>query len=150
MKKFLFLLIVFAASASEAQHPNVDTTTAPPATKAALPDWMINAPPQKPREWDYVNSTPDGRDYYVNRKIKFAHNSHRVWIKITCSNDTNMPTEALDLAEFDCVDGRCRVIQSVEYYRDGHTMGSDEPGKWSYVVPETVFETIMKRVCASK
>jgi len=60
--------------------------------------------------------------------------------------------EQMSLEEYDCNNARQRLLSLIKYDSEGKPLDSIEPEKpsWSYVIPETVGERLMKKVCSYK
>lgn len=98
---------------------------------------------ERKREWTYVGESEDDESYFLkldslSRKGKFV----RIWSKMTKGEETKSVT----LDEYDCVEHRTRTIQSTAY--DGsQATTTTKPSTWSYVVPNTVGEMLVKAAC---
>jgi hypothetical protein len=102
----------------------------------------VNA--QRPR-WIFVATTSDEatRFYWRADTLVRSGTFVRVW-----EQSVNEDGKMIVLSQYDCERGRNRVLQVTSYTSDGNVDQSiDLPGRWSYVVPDSVGEILLRRAC---
>ena len=102
-------------------------------------------------DWQFVGSSNDGVEYYKPSSVVRDGNVIKFWVLF----DLNKPAKsgilsAVNYEELDCVDKKQRTLQSQNYFSSG---GKGDPGKsfgaasWDYVIPGTLTEVLMNRLC---
>ena len=106
-------------------------------------------------EWVLVGSSSGGeRQFYIDpATIRLTGQFRRVWSMVSFKKkDPDGMLSGRSLHEYDCKDERYRIL-SMTSFSETMLGGSiistfDEPGKWSYIAPDTVALTILREVCA--
>ena len=108
-------------------------------------------------EWTYIGGGETTDVFYDKSKVKVISNHVRVWVlynmdkpTLWLKSDCSFQSYIV-LKEFDCLDEKEKDLTTAFYKgKNGNkesigSMGEDK--SWSYVVPQSVGENIMKRVC---
>lgn len=107
-------------------------------------------------EWDRVVTSVSGRTFYLDLStIKKTAIGYRVWELANYAKPNEVGAFSHKaLMEFDCSEERSRSIQLSGF---SEPMGegavgdiTTSPNQWSYVVPQSVDETLLKTVCSRK
>lgn len=104
-------------------------------------------------EWERIGKSSDGITSYLDyATIKKTRNGYRAWTLYDQSTrDKYGDLSAVMLDEYDCKEERTRILQFRSFYGHMGTEGihsvQDATGQWSYPMPETTGETLLKAVC---
>ncbi len=114
---------------------------------------------QKEKAWIYIGSTNDGTSKFFLNSLYVSKDGSviKVWTKIESKKESiykngktlnYVNVKSLYLNEFDCSD-RMSKINSVIYYDSKGTVitSSDEKTNWKNIIPDTIGESILKKVC---
>ena len=110
------------------------------------------------QNWTKVGVT-DNSDVYIDfNTIKKVEKNMRVWVlydfRQESQNGMFKFSSYTDYSEFDCSQDRYRTLQQTMYsgrMGNGSTKNVDfNTEKWTYIVPTTMNESILKLVCKSK
>ena len=103
-----------------------------------------------------ITLSNDSDKIYIDEE-SIKHNSNnkvKVWEKHVPEGSTfekpfnaKKVTQLLILREYDCDQGRKRQVQLNFYFEDGTKQEYQSTDEWSYVVPDTVADEIMKYIC---
>ena len=107
-------------------------------------------------DWVLITLSNVGDKIYIDEE-SIKHNSKntiKVWEKHVPKGSTfekpfnsKQVTQLLVYGEYDCDQGRKRRLQLHFYFEDGTDQKYPGPNEWSYVVPDTVAEVIIKYLC---
>lgn len=104
-------------------------------------------------EWTKVTESTDGNTHYLDfATIKKTQHGYRVWVMQDYqTKGKNGDLSAAGLQEFDCKDERSRVLQVRYFYghigEGGISSSEDDLTQWSYPMPGSIAETLLKAVC---
>ncbi len=150
------------------QHKRTVTTTAPPPPyppDTTNIDTTTNFTSEQSlnilRRWHYVTSSADHAKYYIADTKRIKGGIVRTWVKqinspyelqarIADNRDYSLALqtkELVTLEEYDCSEGKSRVISITDYKSNGEISTSNVRGEWTYHIPETVGEVIADYLC---
>jgi hypothetical protein len=100
--------------------------------------------------WKYVTRSVAGMEVYYapRRTVRRANGIVRTWVRFVEPETEKVEDETIGLYEFDCKEGRYRVLQETKYYRSGSGTTNSRVSSWFYATPGSVTETLSTRVCA--
>lgn len=124
-------------------------------------------------QWIKSAETEDGAKYFINMsKIMWDEGTAQAWIKYCPGEEDKKQTISsrveilgaeeirkwinyeynLNLEEFDCKTKRVRTVKTYYYDRNGNCIDEYAPQEieWSIIVPTSVYESVLKRICSSK
>lgn len=113
------------------------------------------------QEWVLVRTTSNGNQFYVRDKpVKKRGNIITIWTKTTGENIKTIKDGNelilkngyfLQLNDYDCENLRSKLLSVVYYDSEGNVVKSidskDFLTEWTYIIPETIGETIINKVC---
>lgn len=100
-------------------------------------------------DWVYLDSG-GGRDFYIDREsIRTMPNGNkRAWLEIVRHNpDKFGDTSSKSLTEFDCREGRYRLLQSTYFKGERVTTTDAITSEWRYASPDSLAESLLNYVC---
>lgn len=107
-------------------------------------------------DWVLITSSDSGDKIYIDEE-SIKHNSSnaiKVWEKHVPEGSTfekpfnaKKVTQLLIYREYDCDQGRKRQLQLNYSFEDGSKQEYQSPDEWSYVIPDSVAEAIIKYIC---
>lgn len=107
-------------------------------------------------DWVLITLSNGGDEIYIDEE-SIKHNSKntiKVWEKHVPEGSTfekpfnsKKVTQLLICREYDCDQGRKRKLQSNFYFEDGSKQEFQSPDEWSYVIPDSVADEIIKYLC---
>jgi len=107
-------------------------------------------------DWVLITLSTSGDKIYIDEEgIKHhSKNTIKVWEKhVPKGSSFEKPfnskkvTQLLIYREYDCDQGRKRKLQLSFYFEDGSKQEYQGPKEWSYIIPDTVAEAIIKYLC---
>lgn len=125
-------------------------------------------------EWAYITTiSSDNRKVYFapKRTVPSENKAIKTWIKLVSGGpfssfmqgviraENNLSTEGYDkyshtmeLVEINCIKRQARWLTSIDYDEKGEVLESrDTPeSRWNDVVPDSIGETILEKVCVSQ
>jgi hypothetical protein len=107
-------------------------------------------------DWVAIANNEDATQYVDLSTVKKTGPTRRVWVLLDYVKPHALAGSAgylsiKSLDEYACVDERTRTLQSSAFsgqMGSGKPLASEGAGEWSYVLPESNGETLMKRVCS--
>ena len=84
--------------------------------------------------------------YYSPSRIVRRDGVVRAWFKIVDPEASNN-SHSFNLMQFNCREGKYRILQQSIFYRNGGGTGSIKPTEWQYPVPESAPEMEYKAIC---
>lgn len=96
--------------------------------------------------WIYITSSGNGTKVYLENTYKERANGIRIiWKKSVEKNGSY----SIILKEYDCQQGKSRIIRVTEYNRNGNVVdtGSLSDSNWDSPVPDSVGEDLFNKVC---
>jgi hypothetical protein len=107
-------------------------------------------------DWVLITLSGGGDKIYIDEE-SIKHNSKntiKVWEKHVPTGSTfekpfnsKKVTQLLIYREYDCDQERKRQLQLNFYFEDGSKQEFQSPDEWSYVIPDSVAEAIIKHLC---
>jgi hypothetical protein len=110
--------------------------------------------------WIYAASSTNGSKFYVKSTTVSQSNTIKVWTKSTGNITYKIDSRELKvpdgydmcLYEFDCNTHRCKLYSRYTYDASGQVLTSYNfeewgPIKWNDIVPDSVFEGVLEKVC---
>lgn len=103
-------------------------------------------------DWKRSSSTSRGLQvFYDAKSISRVRQNVTVWVKYLENYATSNEQTEYALLTFDCATKKFQQKNSATYNSEGRTIrSSDQPSRWSYVIPETVTETLLGVLCFGK
>lgn len=107
-------------------------------------------------DWVLITLSNSGDKIYIDEaSIKHSSkNTIKVWEKHVPEGSTfekpfnsKRVTQLLIYREYDCDQGRKRQLQLNFYFEDGSKQEFQSPDEWSYVIPDSVADEIIKYLC---
>jgi hypothetical protein len=105
--------------------------------------WLDAACGPRKREWTYITSSTNKMAHFLKLgTLSRTGNVARVWSQAVKGDERT----SVSLSEFDCAAGRRRDLQTTTYSGNSGST-STRPSMWTYVVPGTVGESLLKAAC---
>lgn len=105
-------------------------------------------------EWELVKKDQDGAEIYFGpKRISRKDDLSNVWIRVLNQKATgskNDPKDLIFLKEFTCSKGTSRVLSIAAYDETGKPIDypvDKRAGRTTYVLPESIEESILKAAC---
>jgi hypothetical protein len=103
--------------------------------------------------WEYVATNVRGSSFYIDRSSIDNNGSYtKVWVKMLYkktrkSTEPNDIEESMTLHEISCPLKKQHMLSMHFYKFDGSSDNYDASTEWEYIVPDSLFESIMQKVC---
>lgn len=100
-------------------------------------------------DWELCSIIKDSITYYNKKKLLFpSKNIVRVWTRYINVIDRE---SLLALEEIDCPNARSKLLSLTNYDKKGDVKTSKsyshEKSEWKYIVPDTIMDTLSRKVC---
>jgi hypothetical protein len=144
----LFLIVIIGSACIERASRNVSTGELKSNSHIAA------ATPNSVPEWELVKKDEDGVEiYYSPKRINRKDNLSSVWIRVLngkAKGSKNDPKDLIFLKEFTCSNKTSRVLSIAAYNEKGKHVDypiDKRAGRITYVLPQSIEESIMKTAC---
>jgi hypothetical protein len=98
---------------------------------------------ERKREWTYIGGSERKKSHFL-KLDSFSRNGK--FVRVWSQTSEGEVRKSVTLFEFDCTEQRIRTIQSTTYI-GSEPESSTRPNTWTYAVPGTVGEMLLKVTC---
>jgi hypothetical protein len=102
-------------------------------------------------EWVYIGESDIGEKHYLKKDTAniLPKNIIRLWNKVTYSDRNNKYKEVVTYMEWDCKEGKNRLLKFTAYPWYGSPETMTPPSKWRYPVLNTAEYDIYRIACTN-
>ena len=103
------------------------------------------------QQWEEFETTSEATFYLDPATIKNQGGAVRVWAvqDFKTMRERNARSN-VNLVEINCKEERYRLLALTEYsgqMGQGRSLTTSNSGEWNYIVPRTVMNSLMRRIC---
>lgn len=100
-------------------------------------------------DWRLIGTSAGGEKIHISpsRTVRKRTGLSRGWFKVIMPETEEKTSEMVALLQFNCAEGKMRILQVTAYRRSGKEDSTNSPTEWEYPPPHSAGEIEFRTIC---